>query len=44
MTEPNYAAVVPKENTDEHQSHDLGYTNLNLGSDTNFVTTQSGES
>ena len=25
-------------------SNDLGYITLNLGSDTNFVTTQSGES
>ena len=40
MTKPNYAAVVQKKT----QSTNLGHIALNLGSDTNFSTTQSGES
>ena len=43
MTEPNYAAVVKRKHT-QQQSNNLGYTSLNLGSDTNFVTTQTEES
>ena len=40
MTEPNYAAVDQKKT----QSTNLGHTTLNLGFDTNFITTQTGES
>ena len=43
MTEPKYfAAVIQRKihlTTLTQQSHDLGYTTLNLGSDTNFIMT-----